>query len=61
MKKFDNPVCDVIRFGNDVIVTSIECNCDMGDGPEGDDIWCTGGIGPGGDIECIQTDAQGNC
>ena len=62
MFDFKEPVCDVIRFGSDVIVTSgDDCNCDLGDGPEGDDVICTGGTGVGGDIECIMTPEQGNC
>lgn len=59
MAKFFEPECEVVRFGNDVIVTS-DCNCDWGEGPIGDDVICTV-IGPGGDIQCIITDDQGNC
>ena len=65
MYKFNKPECDVVRFGNDVIVTSTgcpsDCTCDFGFGPMGDNDICTGGTGEGGNIQCIQTDTQGNC
>ena len=62
MYEFKKPVCEVVRFGSDVIVTSIDdCPCDFGFGPMGDNDICTGGTGEGGNIQCVQTDVQGNC
>ncbi len=61
MIKFAEPELEVVRFNSDVITSSIECNCDFGFGPMGDGDICTGGTGEGGDIQCIQTDVQGNC
>jgi len=61
MVEFVKPECDVVRFVNDVIATSDGCPCDIGFGPFGDDTYCTGGTGEGGDVQCIVTDEQGNC
>lgn len=61
MMKFKEPDFEIIYFEKDVLTTST-CACDIpGVGPVADDVYCTGGTGEGGDIECIQTDAQGNC
>ena len=61
MVKFAEPELEVVRFVSDVITSSNECDCDFGFGPMGDTDICTGGTGEGGDIQCIQTDTQGNC
>lgn len=60
MLEFKEPELEIVRFVNDVI-TSSDCNCDLGEGPEGDDEICTGGTGEGGDIECVIQGPQGNC
>jgi len=64
MIEFEKPLCDIIRFTNDVVATSCpsDCDCDFGFGPTGDTTCTNLCQEADGDMaECIIQGDQGNC